>query len=211
MGRAAAIRVPIYMAFSTDACGVALRRLLLLTALALGASVAQAENGSFYFGAGVTSNKLNDIVVQGTGFPDIHSTSWKVFAGFRPISAFAVEADYFDLGSETVEGACTVCCMAACRGLLQSDAQAFAAYALGFLPIPVPYLDIYGKAGFARSKLNTNESGSAISNHGTEFAWGVGAQAHIGIVGARLEYEDLKIPNSNGAKVTSLSVFVNFL
>ena len=106
-----------------------MRRLLLLTALGLGASVAQADNGSFYLGAGVTSSKLNDIAVQGTDFPDIHSTSWKVFAGFRPISAFAVEADYFDLGSETVEGACTFCCMEACRGLFQSDAQAFAAYA----------------------------------------------------------------------------------
>jgi hypothetical protein len=188
-----------------------MRRLVLLTGLALGASVAQADNGSLYFGAGVTSNKLNDIVVRGTAFPDIHSSSWKVFAGFRPISAFAVEADYLDLGSETAEGACTVCCMAACRGLFQSDAQAFAAYALGFLPIPVPFLDIYGKAGFARSKLNTNQSGSATSNHGTELAWGVGVQAHISIVGARLEYEDLKIPNSSGAKVTSLSVFVNFL
>jgi hypothetical protein len=188
-----------------------MRRLPLLTALAFVASVAQADNGSFYFGAGVTGNKLNDIVVQGTAFPDIHSTSWKLFAGFRPISAFAVEADYFDLGSETAEGACTFCCMAACRGLFQSDAQAFAAYALGFLPIPLPYLDIYGKVGFARSKLKTSESGSATSNDATEFAWGVGAQAHIGIVGARLEYEDLKIPNSNSARVTSLSVFVNFL
>jgi len=184
-----------------------MRRLLLVIVLALGAGVAQADNGSFYLGAGVTSNKLNDIVVQGTAFPDIDKTSWKVFAGFRPITAFAIEADYLDLGSETVEGACTVCCMEACRGLFQSDAQAFAAYALGFLPIPVPALDIYGKAGLARSKLNTN----GTSSRGTEFAWGVGVQAHISIVGARLEYEDLKIPNSAGAKIASLSVFVNFL
>ena len=96
--------------------------------------------------------------------------------------------------------------MVACLGLFQSDAQAFAAYALGFLPIPVPYLDIYGKVGVARSKLNTND----ISSRGTEFAWGVGVQAHVSIVGARLEYEDLKIPNSSGAKVASLSVFLNF-
>lgn len=188
-----------------------MRTLLLLTALAFGASVAQADNGSFYLGAGVTSNKVNDIVVQGTAFPDIHSTSLKVFAGFRPIDAFAVEADYFDLGSETVEGPCTFCCMQVCRGLFQSDAKAFAAYALGFLPIPVPYLDIYGKVGIARSKVNTNEIGSAISNHGTEFAWGLGVQARSSIGGARLEYEDLKIPNTSGAKVASLSVFVSFL
>jgi hypothetical protein len=150
---------------------------------------------------------LNDIVVQGTAFPDLNKTSWKAFAGFRPISAFAVEADYLDLGGETVEAACTTpCCMAACRGVTQAVAQAFAAYALGFIPIPLPFLDIYGKAGLARSKLNTNDT----SNRGTGFAWGVGVQAHISIVGARLEYEDLKIPNSSGAKVGSLSVFVNF-
>ena len=119
-----------------------MRRLLVVIVLTLGAGVAQAENGLFYLGAGVTSNKLNDIVVQGTAFPDLDKTSWKVFAGFRPINAFAVEADYFDLGSNTAEGACTVCCMAACRGVFQSDAQAFAAYALGFLPIPVSFLDL---------------------------------------------------------------------
>src|SRR5215469_16818053 len=161
--------------------GAFMRKLVLLMVLTLGAIVARADNGSFYLGAGVTSNKLNDIVVQGTAFPDIDKTSWKVFAGFRPITAFAIEADYLDLGSETVEGACTVCCMEACRGLFQSDAQAFAAYALGFLPIPVPFLDVYGKAGLARSKLNTN----GTSYRGTEFAWGVGVQAHISIVWAR--------------------------
>jgi hypothetical protein len=188
-----------------------MRTLLLVTALALGASAAQAENGLFYLGAGISSNKLGGFTNSGVSFPEINGTSWKAFAGFRPISWFAVEADYLDLGSKTVEGACTDCCMAACRGITQSDAQAFAAYALGFLPIPVPFLDIYGKAGLARSKLNTNESGLATSNRGTEFAWGVGVQAHISLVGARLEYEDLKIPNSSGAKVASLSVFVNFL
>jgi len=184
-----------------------MRRLLLVIVLTLGAGVAQADNRLVYLGAGVTSNKLNDIVVQGTAFPDLNKTSWKVFAGFRPISAFAVEADYLDLGSASVAGACTWCCMMVCTGVFQSDAQAFAAYALGFLPIPVPFLDIYGKAGLARSKLNTN----GTSSRGTEFAWGVGVQAHVSIVGARLEYENLKIPNSSGAKVASLSVFVNFL
>jgi len=184
-------------------------RVLLVIALALGAGVAQADNGFFYLGAGITSNKLSDIVVQGTAFPDIDTTSWKVFAGFRPISAFAVEADYMDLGSETAEGPCTNCCMAACRGINQSDAQVFAAYAVGFLPVPVPFLDIYGKAGLARSKLSTDESGSAASNHGTEFAWGVGVQAHIRYVGGRLEYESFNIPNTNGAHVVSLSIFLN--
>jgi hypothetical protein len=80
--------------------------------------------------------------------------------------------------------------------ITQSDAQVFAAYALGFLPIPVPFLDIYGKAGLARSKLNT-KIGLATSSRGTEFAWGVGVQARVGMFGARLEYEQFNIPNTS--------------
>src|ERR1700674_822031 len=80
-----------------------MRRLLLVTVLVLGGNAARADHGSFYFGAGVTTNQLNDIVVPGTSFPhiNINSTSWTVFAGFRPISLFAVEVDYLDLGSHT--------------------------------------------------------------------------------------------------------------
>ena len=190
-----------------------MRRLLLVTGLALGASVAQADNGSFYLGAGITSYTLNEIFVQGTSFPDLNGQSWKVFAGFRPISVFAVEADYLDFGSKTAYGACNSCgCMVVCEGTVKSEAQSFAAYALGFLPIPVPFLDIYGKAGLARSKLDTTPafSGLTTSSRGTEFAWGVGVQAHTSMVGARVEYEQFGIPNTHGAKVASLSVFVNF-
>jgi len=187
-----------------------MRRLILLTVLALGATVARAESGLFYLGAGVTSNKLHDIVVQGSTFPDIDSTSWKAFIGFRPIRLFAVEAGYLDLGSSpTVEGDCTFCCMVACRGTYRSDSEAFVAYALGFLPIPVPFLDIYGKAGLARWKLNGSQFASVVfSDSGTDFAWGVGLQAHISMFGARLEYETFHIPNTSGATVASLSVFL---
>jgi hypothetical protein len=187
-----------------------MRRLILLTVLALGATVARAESGLFYLGAGVTSNKLHDIVVQGSTFPDIDSTSWKAFIGFRPIRFFAVEAGYLDLGSSpTVEGDCTFCCMVACRGTYRSDSEAFVAYALGFLPILVPFLDIYGKAGLARWKLNGSQFASVVfSDSGTDFAWGVGLQAHISMFGARLEYETFHIPNTSGATVASLSVFL---
>lgn len=176
--------------------------------LALGATVAQADNASFYFGAGVTSNKLNDIAVQGTAYPPLRQASWKVFAGFRPIKVFAVEADYFDLGSSSTEGGC----MPLCQGQPQyhTEAQAFAAYALGFLPIPFPFLDVYGKAGLASSKLNTTLDLATTSNHDTGFAWGIGVQAHVSMFGARLEYEQFNIPNTSGAKIASLSVYLKF-
>jgi OmpA family protein len=188
-----------------------MRKLLLMAALALGTGVAQADNGFFYLGAGISKNKVSDITNTGSSFGDLDNTSWKVLAGFRPISLFAVEADYLDLGSHTntfLGGA----------GNSHSDAKAFAGYAVGFLPIPVPFLDVYGKAGVARWKLN-GTSGSALppgnffafSNQGTEFAWGLGTQAHIGNIGGRLEYENFKIPNTSGAKVFSLAFILNLL
>jgi opacity protein-like surface antigen len=51
----------------------------------------------------------------------------------------------------------------------------------------------------------------AFSDQGTEFAWGAGAQAHIGNIGGRLEYERFRIPNTDDARVFSLSVILSLL
>ena len=183
-----------------------MRRLLLVTVLALAASAAQADNAFFYLGAGVSKDKLSNIAPSG-GFSDIDNTSWKALAGFRPISLFAIEADYMDLGGQTSTFV---------NVSSHSDAKAFAGYAVGFLPIPVPFLDVFGKAGVARWSLSGSTSVPAgslfsFSNHGTEFAWGAGAQAHIGNIGVRLEYERFSIPNTDGAQVISLAVILSLL
>ena len=119
-----------------------MRRLLLVIALALCASVAQADNGLFYLGAGVTSNHVDSVGVPGIDnyFPKISSTSWQVFIGFRPIKLFAVEADYLDLGSSsnTVQTPLSCADIGSCSVAWESGAKAFAGYALGFLPIPLP-------------------------------------------------------------------------
>lgn len=177
-----------------------MRRFLLLIVLALGASAARADNGLLYLGAGISKDKLSGIANAGTNFADIDNTSWKAFAGLRPLSAFAVEADYLDLGSQTNTFTNT-----------SSNAKAFAGYAVGFLPIPLPFLDVFGKAGLARWKLNGSAAAplTSFSTSGTEFAWGLGTQVHVGNVGARLEYENFRIPSTNGAKVVSLEVYLN--
>jgi len=88
-----------------------------------------------------------------------------------------------------------------------------AVYAVGFLPIPLPIVDIFGKVGLAHWKLDGNVSSlvspGSLSSNGSEFAWGIGVQAHITIVGARLEYENFNVPNTSGARIASLSVFLN--
>jgi len=176
-----------------------MRRLLLVMVLALGANAARADDGFFYAGGGISKDKLSGITNQGTNFADIDSTSWKVFAGFRPLSVFAIEADYLDLGSEDSS--------------THTDAKAFAGYAVGFLPIPVPYLDVFGKAGLSRVKLNGSAASplpaASFSTSGTEFAWGAGAGVHVGNFGARLEYERFIVPSAGTASVTSLDVYLN--
>src|SRR5262249_57063814 len=75
-----------------------MRSLVLLTVLAFATGAAHAENGFFYVGAGVVRNSLSDITDLG-GLPDLSNTSWKAFAGVRPLNWLAGELDYIDLGS----------------------------------------------------------------------------------------------------------------
>lgn len=182
-----------------------IKLLVTLLALSAGAGVARAD-GLLYAGAGISDNKLEDI---GDSLSHIHDASWKLLVGTRPLRWLAVEGDYLDLGSHTDQyfgGA----------GSVHSDAQAFAAFAVGFLPLPIPFLDIYGKAGLANWRLHQDTNLAPgdffhYSDNGTDFAWGVGGQVHFGNVGARLEYESFSVANTSGAKVISLDAVVSLL
>lgn len=180
-----------------------MRKFLFGLALALAAGAAHADNGTFYVGAGISRDNLKDITATAS---DLNSTNWKIWAGFRPISVFAVEADYIDLGSETINNPATS---------THVNYKAFTGYAVGYVPIPVPFLDVFGKAGLARWSSSGSTSFGAtpglfsLSDSGTQFAWGIGAQVHVGNIGGRLEYENFGIRNTNGANIVSLSVFLN--
>jgi outer membrane immunogenic protein len=179
-----------------------MRKFLLVLALALAAGAAHADNGTFYVGAGISRDNLKDVTATAS---DLNSTNWKIWAGLRPISVFAVEADYIDLGSQTVNNPITS---------THVNYKAFAGYAVGYVPLPVPFLDVFGKAGLARwnSSGGTSIPGGpffSLSDNGTQFAWGIGAQVHVGNIGGRLEYENFSVRNTNGANIVSLSVFLN--
>lgn len=185
-----------------------MRTALLALLLALGAAAARADNEFFYVGAGISSNKLSGITNGGLSYSSIDHTSWKALAGVRPLSWLAVEVDYNDLGS----GSSTFFEGGAPRSS-NTDAKAFAGYAVGFLPVPVPFLDLYGKVGLSRWELNGSSGSTGLfnfSDRGTEFAWGAGVQVHFGIIGARLEYENFNIPNTNGAQIVSLDAILRF-
>jgi hypothetical protein len=190
-----------------------MRKFLALLVLALATGVAQADNGLLYLGAGITNDSLRDVTATNS---NLNSTSWKVWAGVRPISLFAVEADYIDLGSKTINIAPTIpACIDNCPVSTHLQYKSFGGYVVGFAPIPVPFLDVFGKVGLARwtQSGGTSFTGSpgffSLSDNGTQFAWGAGGQVHIGNFGARLEYENFSVRNTNGANLVSLSVFLN--
>lgn len=179
-----------------------MRRLLLIPLLALAAGSAHAAGligADIYAGAGIASSSVNNI--QGTGF-NLDNTSFKALAGLR-FSLLGAELDYYHLGSES-------------RGFYfgnaSADAHAFAAYAVGYLPLPI--LDFYGKVGLDRWQLNGHSADPGLfrfSDSGTRLAWGVGAQAHFGNLLGRVEYERLNMAGTDGARIVSLDVAFDFL
>ena len=63
------------------------------------------------------------------------------------------------------------------------------------------------------SSAGTLPPGSFLDfdDRGTEFAWGAGAQARLGNIGGRLEYERFNIPNTSEAQAIPLSLVLSFL
>jgi len=178
--------------------------LLILATLGFAAALPADADGFLYVGAGVSSNQVDNIQ---DSFSHLNDTSWKAFVGVRPLNWIGGEVDYLDLGSQT---------QSYVGGSTQQQADAFAGFAVGYLPLPLPWLDVYGKLGLARWDLKHNVNGTpppglfSFSTTGTDFAWGVGGQVHYRNFGARLEYEGFDIPNTNGARIFSLSAFVSF-
>jgi hypothetical protein len=184
-----------------------MRMLLPALTLALFGTAAQAADNGFYLGAGVSQVKLDNVGEDfDTGNLDefeVDDTSWKLIGGFRPIDNFAVELNYMDLGDadETIAGA-----------QFTAEGKAYAAYAVGFLPFgPV---DLYAKGGLVRWETEARFNapvGFRLDDDGTEFGYGAGVQVRLGSLGARLEYEQFDVDNTDGVEMLSLGVTWTFL
>jgi hypothetical protein len=177
--------------------------LVIIMSMAAAAGAAHAAPSGLYLGVGVTKANVDNLFGSNSGF-NLDNTAWKAFVGFKPpVFPIGLEANYIDMGGQTI-------------GPVHADSKAFTGFAVGYLPLGTPLLDIYGKAGLARWQLNGTLAPSpgsffALSDQGTEFAWGIGAQIHFSKVAARLEFEDFNMPNTDGAKLYSLGVSFYFL
>ena len=183
-----------------------MRKLLLASLLVLFAGAAQADDDllGLYAGAGITRAKVEDIFHSNF---NLSNTSWRIYAGLHPTGfPFGVDVDYMDLGSADSQ---------TFQGPAHADTKAFAAYAVGYVPIPVPDIDVYGKAGLARWSFDGSlprQGLLGLSENGTDFAWGVGGQVHfLGRFAVRIEYEHFNIREADDVQLYSLGVSYTIL
>ncbi|MGB6310743.1 MAG: outer membrane beta-barrel protein [Steroidobacteraceae bacterium] len=139
---------------------------------------------------------------------DGQHSAWKVTAGIRPISPLGVELEYIEFGNPSAGLS-----NAALGGLSKADQKVAALFGLGYLPIPVPFLDVYGKLGIARLHTTTTEVSPIpfcpagftscnpttfnIADSSTNFAYGAGVQGKIGSLAIRAEYEGVSASGGN--------------
>ena len=170
-----------------------------------------APLGLYLGGAFGRANVRVDSTTTGNLFDfDEHHAGWKAMIGVRPISAFGAELEYIDFGhpERTIAG-------------VRTDARARGAGAFAMAYLPIPVVDVFGKAGVARLQTiakGTSETvqptGQVCSNGSvsclfdsdhtdTRFAYGGGVQLKLARLGIRAEYERI---SARGGDPSLLSV-----
>lgn len=171
---------------------------------------AQESPVGLYVGAGIGPSTVRQEPEPDTGDYGLarDEWGWDVFMGVRPLPFLGAEIGYVDFSSARrydyypgidVPG--------------HSSASAPTGFVVGYLPLPLPWWDLYAKAGAARlhkswdfapqvacfgpgpcpSIAFSSYWGSATS---WDFAYGVGTQLKFGPLAYRLEYERV---NANGS------------
>src|SRR3984957_6188080 len=125
----------------------------LLTILTVGACAAStaalADNlAGFYVGGGVgySTIRSDDPAYGLPGYFNDHQTAWKAIVGVRPIPFVGAEFEYIDFGQPGNHGDR----YNIANDGLDSHPRAEALFGVAYLPLPIPFFDVYGKAGMAR-------------------------------------------------------------
>jgi hypothetical protein len=173
------------------------------------ATPAAADNPlGVYVGAGVGESNVgsdNDYDYGYYGGYHDHDAAWKALVGIRPLPFVGAEAEYLDFGSGN--GDSGYYAYDYFYSNASSHPKAAVLYGVGYLPLPLPFFDVYGKAGVARLKSDITTYAyptgycappySACSaplvyrtdQTDTKFAYGAGVQARWQDFGFRAEYE----------------------
>jgi hypothetical protein len=178
--------------------------LLSFTCLASTAACADSPLGIYLGAGGGESDVRAEQAILGDSnyvsrFDERHS-AWKVIAGLRPLSPLGGELEYIDFGNPGsglgISGP---------GGLTRVDEKAVALFGMSYLPLPVSFLDVYGKLGIARLRTTLTGLGPLPfcpvglipcvqstfnqSDWSTNLAYGAGVQGKMGRLAIRAECE----------------------
>lgn len=195
-------------ALRRSGCAAVLAAALLVTLSS--ASNARASNLLGFYAGGAVGQARVEAGTSGFFSPGAYGnfrenhSAYKLMAGVRAISLFGAEVEYLDLGHPHW--------LSSSLGIGSADVatSGIAAYGLLYLPIPLPILDVYVKAGAARLDSQVNASYCAVDTCQTErlklantgFAAGAGVQLKLGSWALRGEYERFTAAGANPSLFT---------
>ena len=154
------------------------RSLLLCACLSAPGAAFAADNG-FYLGL-ASSDVSSDYSAPLSGSVD-DDRGLKAIVGFRPLDAFAIEANYVDMGETKIAVSSFP------PSTLSVESDAISVSAVGLLPLPL--VDLYGRLGVTHWESKASLFGASQKETGTDPTYGAGAQFRLGSFALRLEYE----------------------
>lgn len=181
------------------------------------APAARADNvlGLYVSGALGQASVASDSWYQATAltnpssFRENHS-AWAARIGIKPLPMLGAEAEYYDLGNPSTSVAPDT--------TLTLNMKGTGLYGLVYLPIPL--IDIYGKAGIARTRTTNTLSYTCTPAPGCTplptvsfdqrdngFAYGAGVQFKLASLGVRAEYQRFSAAESHPGLATLGLVF----
>jgi len=154
----------------------------------------------FYIGAaaGESDVRLDRSLTSTLNDVSEHHSGWKAILGIRPLPIVGAELEYLDFGNPSYTSGASPTITS---GVV--DAKAGALFGMVYAPIPVPFLDVYGKLGLTRLHNTANGEISglfcpagfancgliAVNRTNTDLGYGAGVQFKFGAAAIRAEYE----------------------
>jgi len=181
--------------------------LCLVAIVAVVAIPATAADNGFYLGASIggSSIKVNDFDEE-LGELDFSGGdfAYKLFAGYRLMSFFGVEAGYVDLGSPSDAVGDDI--------NVKIGVDGWDAFAVGFLPIgPV---DVFAKLGLISWDADIRAAFENIVEHdsddGIDVVWGLGVALRLGSLSFRAEGERFNLGDADEVYMFSVGATFTF-
>ncbi|HEY6458416.1 MAG TPA: outer membrane beta-barrel protein [Steroidobacteraceae bacterium] len=169
-----------------------------------------------YVGAGVGRATINqtqfDEFSDSFHHDDGEPLGWNAVIGLRPIPFLGAEAEYLDFGHSRLDAGHPYLVGPTSQQFLGGEAhdQAAAIFAVGYLPVPVPWMEPFAKLGWGQIWENGHNTtltvnGSAVdqvtaseSSRPSGAAYGGGVQFHFSQLAVRAQYERISGSRSFG-------------